>query len=213
MQSLININSLTDIISNSVGILIIFAVLNITHESGKAREVDVPLEHATDHIPAFFIAKDNALIYLEPETVFFNAMVQVQKGKADDGEAFDLDYMRLQGEMRNSSDFVIRPTDTIRWHDISELDEPKSDLRKILDGLDKEMQYAYFFVYDETDPETGTGSGYAIFRQTRAYLKQRGLRTGWRPVDADNPAHFCCWGEYVICGNYAPAYRAEVESE
>ncbi|MCP4702769.1 MAG: hypothetical protein GY862_38805 [Gammaproteobacteria bacterium] len=208
MKQLLNVNSLTDIVSNSVGILIIFAVLNIAHESGKTHQVDVPLEHETEHLPAFFIVKDDAIVYLEPERVFFNAMAQARQGNADAGETFDLGYMRLQGEMHPTLEFIIRPKDTVHWHDISELDEPDSPLLQTLDSLDKEKQYAYFFVYDEADLETGAGSGYAMFRRTRAYLKEHGLQSGWRPVDADNPPHFCFWDDEAVCNNYAPSYRA-----
>ena len=206
MKQLLNVNSLTDIVSNSVGILIIFAVLNIAHESGKTHQIDVPLEHETEHIPAFFIVKDNAMIYLDPD-IFFDAMRHVNQEKDEFDFGGDL---RLRAKKTTEWwNFVIHATDTVHWHDISELDNPDSQLCKTLGDLDKAKQYAYFFVYDTPDPKTAEGSGYGMFRRARHYLKQKGIKSGWRPVDTENPPYFCFWDSEAICKNYKPLYRSD----
>jgi len=205
-QDLINVNSLTDIISNSVGILVMFAVLNIANMGGKVYQLEVPIEHETALAPAFFICKENAMVYLEPETVFMNAMRQAGKGRADDGETFSLNYQGIDGQV-DSKSVIFHPEDTSHWHDITDLKEADSEIRQTLDKLDGEKQFAYFFVYDEKLEDYSDGSGFAVFRQARQYLQQRHIKSGWRPADEDNPPYICFW-DISTCKNYFPSYLA-----
>lgn len=207
MRDLLNVNALTDIVSNSVGMLIIFAVLNIAHEAARPLSLEVPLEHGTDRAPAFFIVMDNAVAVLTPE-LFMDALGLVLGREPEPGEPFDLGQLGLWGETDDNGAFILRPGETLNWQDAATLSDPQGPLRTALDALDPKGQYAYFFVYD-TPLATGGADGYAAFRDLRAYLKGRGVLIGWRPVDADHPPLLCFWDNLGLCDQYAPAYSAD----
>jgi len=204
-QDLINVNFLTDIISNSVGILVLFAVLNIAHEEKKVYKLEVPIEHETSLAPAFFICKDDAIVFVDPNTIFTNAIVQANKGSGENGKIFSLGYMGIDGQIAKNHGLVLHPNDTSLWSDISD----KDDARLTLDKLDAKKQFAFFFVYD--DLQGNRGSGFEIFRQARQYLKERNIKSGWLPVNENNPPHICFWGDIPAC-RYFPSYQASAKS-
>ena len=68
---LFNMTSLTDIVSNSIGILVLLALLTLFNAEKKVYKVDIPIEHQTGLAPAFFLCKDDAVLYLDTEKIFF----------------------------------------------------------------------------------------------------------------------------------------------
>ncbi len=193
-QDFININSLTDIISNSVGILILFAVLNIVYEGGKVYKLEIPIEHETSLTPAFFLIKDNAIIFLEPEIIFTNAIIQANKNSYKEKAIFSLDYMNLKGQIVNDYALLLHANDTKTWsHKIDD-----NTILESLEKLDSKKQFAYLFVYDD-------GNGFEIYRQARQYLKQRKIKSGWQPVNKNNPASICFWSDVPACNRYFPS--------
>ncbi|KHD06516.1 hypothetical protein PN36_10805 [Candidatus Thiomargarita nelsonii] len=193
-QDLINVNFLTDIISNSVGILVLFAVLNIVHEEKTVYKLEVPIEHESSLAPAFFICKDNAIVFIEPETIFSNAIIQADRGL--DNKIFSLGYMDIDGQIAEDRGLVLYANNTSLWQNDSEI-------RQTLDDkLDAKKHFAFFFVYDEEG-----SSGFEIFRQTRQYLKKRQIKSGWQPVNENNPPHICFWSDVPAC-RYFPSYQA-----
>jgi len=193
-QDFININSLTDIISNSVGILILFAVLNIVYEDGKVYKLEIPIEHETSLTPAFFLIKDNAIIFLEPEIIFTNAIIQANKNSYQEKAIFSLDYMNLKGQIVNNYALLLHANDTTSWS--HKIDDNK--IRESIEKLDSKKQFAYLFVYDD-------GNGFEIYRQARKYLKQRQIKSGWQPVNKNNPASICFWSDVPACNRYFPS--------
>ncbi|OAD24037.1 hypothetical protein THIOM_000112 [Candidatus Thiomargarita nelsonii] len=194
-QDLINVNFLTDIISNSVGILVLFAVLNIVHEEKTVYKLEVPIEHQSSLAPAFFICKDDAIVFIDPETIFTNAIIQADRGL--DNQIFSLAYMNLDGQIAEDRGLILYANDTSLWHD-----KDDSEIRQALDKLDTKKHFAFFFVYDEEG-----SSGFEIFRHTRQYLKKRHIKSGWQPVNENNPPHICFWSDVPAC-RYFPSYQA-----
>jgi hypothetical protein len=211
-QELFNVNSLTDIISNSVGILVVFAVLNIAYEGERVYELEIPIEHDSLLAPAFFICKDNAIVFLEAETVFTHAIAQARRGLSEEGKVFPLEYLGINSQIDENLGLVLHPEDTRHWHENSEIGIADSEIRQALDKLDAKKQFAFFFVYDDLVEEQGSGSGFEIFRKARQYLKARGVKTGWRPVAEEHPPHICFWGSVPMC-NYKPSYLASEEKK
>ncbi len=193
---LININSLTDIISNSVGILILFAVLNIVYEGGKVYKLEVPLEYESSLIPAFFLCKDNAIVFLEPEIIFINAILQANKKSYHKQDIFSLDYMDIKGQIVEDYALLLHANDTSSWS--KTIDD--SQISDALDRLDSKKQFAFFFVYDDSQ-----NNGFEIYRQARQYLKQRHVKSGWQPVNKNHPASICFWGDVPACNRYFPS--------
>jgi len=205
MKNLISLDSLTDIVSNSVGILIIFAVINLIHDNNKTFQLEIPIEHATELSPVFFISKDDRIIKLDTETIFSNAALQATGGTARNKRLFPLNYGGLLGKIDKDKGFSFYARDTSNWEPFQSLDKRSSKLKDELSALDPKKQYAYFFVYDNSEDGSNIGSGFEAFRKAREYLKTRFVKTGWQPVNSDSPAHLCDRSFSQAC-TYLPSY-------
>ena len=191
MRNLINIDSLTDIVSNSVGILIIFAVINLIHDKNKTYELEIPIEHETDLRPVYIISKDDRLLVLNTEQVFINAAQEAGKGAARNKRIFDLGYQGLYAQIDEEKGMAFHARGTDDWPKFTELKQSGSDLQKQLQGINPKQYFAYFFVYDETNPGSTAGSGFESFREARKYLQGRQVKSGWQPVNGDYPPSIC----------------------
>ncbi len=205
MKDLISLDSLTDIVSNSVGILIIFAVINLIHDNNKTYQLEIPLEHATDLRPVFFIAKNDRILLMDTDKLFRNAALQATSGAAGGKRIFALDYFGLFGQIDKEKGVSFFAKDTSEWPEFHELDKRQSNLRKALNGIDPKKQFAYFFVYDNSDDGATAGSGFEAFRKAREYLKGHLVKTGWQPVNSDAPANICDESFSPRCV-YLPSY-------
>ena len=191
MKNLISFDSLTDIVSNSVGILIIFAVINLIHDDSKTYQLEIPLEHATDLSPAFFISKNDRILAMDTNTLFANAALQATSGAANNKRLFNLEYSGLLGQIDDEKGISFFARDTTEWPEFVELEKRSSSLRETFNKLDPKKQFAYFFVYDNTEDGSSSGSGFEAFRKAREYLKGHAIKTGWQPVNSDSPANIC----------------------
>ncbi|MEE9444276.1 MAG: hypothetical protein V3V19_01285 [Cocleimonas sp.] len=205
MKNLISLDSLTDIVSNSVGILIIFAVINLIHDDSKTYQLEIPIEHATDLSPVFFISKDDRLVHLDTDKLFANATLQATSGAAANKRLFPLDYSGLLGKIDRDNGISFYARDTTEWAAFQDLDKRQSNLRKTLDNIDPKKQYAYFFVYDSSEDGSGIGSGFEAFRKAREYLKSHAIKTGWQPVNSEAPTNICDKSFSPRCV-YLPSY-------
>jgi hypothetical protein len=208
MKQLLNVDSLTDIVSNSVGILIILAVVSLIHDNSKAYQLEIPIEHQSELSPVFIIAKDDALIVLDTDKIFTNAAIQATDGAAGGKRIFPLEYGQLFGQIDDKHGIRFHAQDiegSKDWHHFNNLEQQKSSLRQQLDLIDPKKQFAYFFVYDEVSESNISGSGFEGFRKAREYLKARHIKSGWKPVDSDNPANICDMSFSPLC-KYLPSY-------
>lgn len=205
MKNQLNVDSLTDIVSNSVGILIIFAVINLIHDNNKTYELEIPIEHETELRPAYIISKDDRLLILNTEEVFTNAAQQAGKGAASNKRIFDLGYQGLFAQIDDSKGISFHARGTDDWPKFSELSKSGSALQKQLQAIDPKQYFAYFFVYDETNPGSSSGSGFESFREARKFLKARQVKSGWQPVSADFPPSICDLSYSSQC-QYLPSF-------
>ena len=205
MKNLINVDSLTDIVSNSVGILIIFAVINLIHDNNKTYELEIPIEHETDLRPAYIISKDDRLLVLDTEQVFSNAAQEAGKGASRNNRIFDLGYQGLFAQIDDQKGIAFHARDTEQWPKFTELSQSSSELQKQLQAIDPKQYFAYFFVYDETNPGSTAGSGFESFREARKYLQGRQVKSGWQPVNAEFPPSICDFSYSNEC-QYLPSF-------
>ncbi|PID33757.1 MAG: hypothetical protein CR955_01180 [Thiotrichales bacterium] len=208
MRNLISLDSLTDIVSNSVGILIIFAVINLIHDNNKTFQLEIPLEHDTQLSPLFFIAKDDRILALDTDTVFSNATLQAMSGSAGNKRLFSLDFHGLLGKIDEDKGILFYARDTQDWPKFNQLQQRHSTLRNIMNNIDGQKQFAYFFVYDSNEDGNISGSGFEAFREAREFLKSRNVKSGWQPVNTEVPANICDKRYRNNC-QYLPSYLGE----
>lgn len=207
MKNLINVDSLTDIVSNSVGILIIFAVINLIHDNNKTYELEIPIEHETELRPAYIISKDDRLLLLDTEQVFSKAAQQASNGAAVGKRIFELGYGGLFAQVDETKGVSFHARVTDDWPKFTELSKNGSELQKQLNKIDPQQYFAYFFVYDETNLGSTAGSGYESFRVARQYLKSRRIKSGWQPVNTEFPPSICDLSMSSSC-RYLPSFLA-----
>ncbi len=208
MRNLISLDSLTDIVSNSVGILIIFAVINLIHDNNKTFQLEIPLEHNTQLSPVFFIAKDDRILALDTDTIFSNATLQATSGAAGSKRLFSLDFHGLLGKIDDQDGISFFARDTEDWPKFTQLQQQRSKLREDLSAIDGNTQFAYFFVYDSSEDGNISGSGFEAFREAREFLKSRRVKSGWQPVNSEAPANICDKRFRGGC-QYLPSYLGE----
>lgn len=212
MKNLISLDSLTDIVSNSVGILIIFAVINLIHDNNKTYQLEIPIEHRTELSPAFFMIKNDSILAMDTDTLFSNATLQATSGAAKNERIFALDYFDVLGKINDDKGISFYARDTSKWPTFRELGKGNSKLTKALNKLDAKNQFAFFFVYDNNDgndDKGSAGSGFEAFREAREYLKARRIKTGWRPVSDEAPANICKDHFGKRC-DFLPSYLGDV---
>ena len=205
MKELISLDSLTDIVSNSVGILIIFAVINLIHDNNKTYQLEIPLEHETDLSPVFFISKNDRILKMDTDTLFANATLQATSGAAASKQIFPLNYFGLLGKIDEDKGISFYARDTSEWPEFKAIEKRSSKLRESLDKIDPKKQFAYFFVYDSSEDGSTTGSGFEAFRKAREYLKSHAVKTGWQPVNSEAPSNICDQSFRQSC-SYLPSY-------
>ena len=205
MKDLISLDSLTDIVSNSVGILIIFAVINLIHDNNKTYQLEIPIEHPTDLSPVFIISKDDRLLMMDTDKLFANAALQATSGAAASKRIFPLDFFGLLGKIDDDNGISFYARDTSEWPQFQQLEKRSSALKETLDKLDPKKQFAYFFVYDNNEDGSNIGSGFEAFRKAREYLKARFIKSGWQPVNSETPANICDRSFSQRC-SYLPSY-------
>ena len=208
MKNLISLDSLTDIVSNSVGILIIFAVINLIHDNNKTYQLEIPIEHRTELSPAFFLIKNDSILDMDTETIFSNATLQATRGAANNERLFSLDYFDVLGKINEDNGISFFARDTAKWPKFQELGKGNSTLTTALNKLDAEKQFAFFFVYDSND-DGSSASGFEAFREAREYLKTRRIKTGWRPVNDEAPANICQDHFGKRC-DFLPSYLGDI---
>ena len=208
MNNLISLDSLTDIVSNSVGILIIFAVINLIHDNNKTYQLEIPIEHRTELSPAFFIIKNDSILALDTDTLFSNATLQATRGAATNERLFALDYFDVLGKIDSNKGISFYARDTAKWPTFKELGQRTSKLTEALNKIDAKKQFAFFFVYDSNDDDGAAGSGFEAFRNAREYLKARRIKTGWQPVNDETPANICD-GHFGKPCDYLPSYLGD----
>lgn len=206
MKNLISLDSLTDIVSNSVGILIVFAVINLIHDNNETYQLEIPIEHQTELRPEFFIIKNDSILELDTDIIFSNATQQATSGVAANERLFNLDYFDILGRINENEGISFYARDTDNWPKFHELGKGTSKLTQTLNEIDAKKQFAFFFVYGSDDDSSG--SGFEAFRETRKFLKSRQIKTGWRPVNDDAPAKICRYGLGKRC-DYLPSYLGD----
>lgn len=182
-------DSLTDIVSNSVGILIIFAVINLIHDNNKTYQLEIPIQHRTHLKPAFYLIKDDKILTLDEDKIFTNATLQATNGAAANQRIFALDYFGLLAKINKNNGISFYARDTALWSSSNELGQGNSQITQNLKSLKPNKQFAFFFVYDINDDETF--NGFEAFREARDFLKARGIKSGWKPVNDEMPAKIC----------------------
>ncbi len=197
MKSRMNLDSLTDLVSNSIGMLILFSLITLTQSEQQVYEVEVPVEHMTKLSPKFFICRNDKIISLELGWLFQRSMAYISQWH--DEAWFDLGIGDLRGRIPVHKGLVIDSPNTSSWEGSELIEHPRSQIHKVLSAIDPSVNFAFFFVYDDPQNDSYGGSGFEVYRKARAFLQEHGVKSGWVPVSKNNPPHICFWSDVLEC--------------
>jgi len=193
----LNLDSLVDIVSNSVGILILLtafvALLTLTaplqDTTPETRKLEKPTEkivipwsHYSQKSGLFFLLRANQVLHLDRAEVYLKLQEQLSGDVAPPMElsleGYDVTLTPISGHA-HCLDFQPQPNAGLWWH---EFQRSGGVLERLLDQHRPEETYFFFWV----DPDS-----FELFRDLRQSLWDVNFEVGWKPVRRDSPLRYC----------------------
>jgi len=195
-----SLDSLTDLVSNAVGVLILLLLITVLQSQQPFNETPLPIEHQSALVPQFFYVHGERLQAINVNSVFANGLLSASESGTEAEYQISADFI---GRPDDALTLAILPIDTGNWPSYEELSATESPLRISIDKLDKRREFAFLFVFDDA-----AGTGFTEFSRVRQWFLERGIAVGWLPVTDSNPAYLCSWSDVSAC-RYSPSWYAQ----
>jgi len=192
-----SLDSLTDLVSNAVGVLILLLLMTALQSKKPHYEPPLPIEHQSGLVPQFFYIHRERIQYIDVNSVFSNGLLAASEAGTDAEYRINADFM---GRPDEALTLAVTPVDTDHWPYFSELNDKETSLGSVVSEIKPESEFAFVFVEDD-----GNGSGFSEFSRVRQWFLDRGIAVGWLPVTLENPAYLCSWSDVPAC-RYSPSY-------
>ena len=196
LQGFINLDSLVDIVSNNVGILIILAVFmamfSLLEKSEQVPTTEQSIENIEKQtIPWSHVSqKNNLLLLLRNDRLLFfdRALVYQRLKKYLSGSAplptnISLDQYSIEltagGGHAHCLEFFPSPRAGQWWHQVS---QHNGLMQTLMKKYPTEENYFFFWV----DPDS-----FDLFREIRKSLWEKRFEVGWKPVRIESPLRYC----------------------
>ena len=197
LGQMMNLDSLVDIVSNNVGILIIlaafmalFALMNPRTESASSalpqqrppKKLLVPWSHPTSKHHLFLAVHENRIQFFDLRQFFVELA-----GKQASGPPQPLTIQQKGLQVRffpvtNQVYCLEFKPGAGQGENWLEAQRPDSTWQKVLREYPPERFVYYFWV---------TGDSFELFRQLRKSLWDRQYEVGWKPAAKDQPLEVC----------------------
>ena len=196
LQGFINLDSLVDIVSNNVGILIILAVFMAMFSLLEKSEQVPTTEQSIENIEKLKIPwshvsqKNNLLLLLRNDRLLFfdRALVYQRLKKYLSGSDplptnISLDQYSIEltagGGHAHCLEFIPSPGAGQWWHQVS---QHNGLMQTLMKKYPTEENYFFFWV----DPDS-----FDLFREIRKSLWEKRFEVGWKPVRIESPLRYC----------------------
>ena len=200
LPGLLNLDSLVDIVSNNVGILVILAVFmamfSLIEKSDQATKEDqsfeiiekikIPWSHASQKNNLLFLLRDDRILYLDRALVYQNLKKYLSGKKALPKQISLLQYsikLTTGSGHAHCLEFLPSPGAGQWWHQISQHD---GLLQSLMKKYPPEENYFFFWV----DPKS-----FELFREIRESLWGQHFEVGWKPVRRESTLRYCSGNE------------------
>ncbi|MFC1888696.1 hypothetical protein ACFL4G_02955 [Thermodesulfobacteriota bacterium] len=160
-----NFESLTDIITNIIGIMLIFALIAVMLILGKTYRVKTPFIRMAEKTPIFFECRNDRIIPVRYKV-----------------DLEDPNYYYVFMPYRT----ILIPRETDSGESIQEIKQPDSAFNTAVMNIDSRKEFGFFFVRPDS---------FEIFRSAREIFWKQGLEVGWRPRVFEDPIEFSPYGE------------------
>jgi len=198
-----SLDSLTDLVSNAVGVLILLLLMTALQSNKPFNDTPLPIEHQSGLIPQFFYVHGEQLQAIDVNSVFTNGLLAASEFGTEAEYQISADFI---GRPDEELTLAILPIDTQSWPTLADLNVADTPLRKFVDKLDSTQEFAFVFVHDH-----GDGNSFAQFNSVKQWFLDNGIAVGWLPVTTNNPAYLCSWSDVSAC-RYSPSYYANQSS-
>ena len=200
LPGLLNLDSLVDIVSNNVGILVILAVFmamfSLIENSDQATKEDqsfeiiekikIPWSHASQKNNLLFLLRDDRILYLDRALVYQNLKKYLSGKKALPKQISLIQYsikLTTGSGHAHCLEFLPSPGSGQWWHQLSQHD---GLLQSLMKKYPPEENYFFFWV----DPKS-----FELFREIRESLWGQSFEVGWKPVRRESTLRYCSGNE------------------
>ncbi len=194
-----NLDSLTDMVSNAVGVLILLLLMTALQSSKPHSEPPLPIEHQSGLLPKFFYIHSDRVQSIDVNAAFANGLLAASESTSEAQQEFQIsaDFM---GQRHDYLTLTMTPVDTDKWPGFEDLEMDDTLLGKTARSLNSREDFAFVFVEDE-----GDGVSFQEFEKVKQWFLDRGTAVGWIPVTENNPAYLCSWSNITAC-RYSPSH-------
>ncbi|MBT3214071.1 MAG: hypothetical protein HN351_05450 [Deltaproteobacteria bacterium] len=200
LPGLLNLDSLVDIVSNNVGILVILAVFmamfSLLEKSEQVPEKEQPFEniekikipwsHSSQKNNLLFLLRDDRILYLDRALVYQN-LKKYLSGKEALPKQISLNQYSIKlttgSGHAHCLEFLASPGAGQWWHQLSQHD---GLLQSLMKKYPPEENYFFFWV----DPKS-----FELFREIRESLWGQHFEVGWKPVRRESTLRYCSGNE------------------
>ena len=196
LQSYLNLDSLVDIVSNNVGILVILAVFmavfslmdkreQVSSEEQPEKQIEklkIPWSHASQKNSLLILLRDDRLLYLDRALVY-QRLKKYLSGNDPLPTEFSLDQYSIKltvgGRHTHCIEFLTSPATGEWWHKFS---RHGGLMQTLMKKYPPEQNYFFFWV----DPDS-----FDLFREIRKTLWEQRFEVGWKPVREESSLRYC----------------------
>jgi|GEM_PF-7131666 len=197
-----SLDSLTDMVSNAVGVLILLLLMTALQSSNPHTDPPLPIEHQSGLLPKFFYIDEDRVQSIDVNAAFANGLLAASEAESVNQEEFQIsaDFM---GQHHDFLTLTMTPVDTDNWPTFEDLSNPDTLIGEAAQAVDKQTNFAFVFVKD-----AGDGKSFIEFEKVRQWFIDRGTAVGWIPVTDNNPAYLCSWSNISAC-RYSPSHYGQ----
>ena len=196
LQSYLNLDSLVDIVSNNVGILVILAVFmavfslmdkreQVSSEEQPDKEIKkikIPWSHASQKNSLLVFLHDDRLLYLDRALVY-QRLKKHLSGKEPLPTELNLDQYSIKltvgGRHTHCIEFLPSPAVGEWWHNFS---RHGGLMQTLMKKYPPEQNYFFFWV----EPDS-----FDLFREIRKTLWEQRFEVGWKPIRDESVLRYC----------------------
>ena len=192
-----SLDSLTDMVSNAVGVLILLLLMTALQSSKPHYEPPLPIEHQSGLLPKFYYITQDRIQSIDVNAAFANGLLAASESTEVTEFQVSADFV---GQRHDLLTLTVTPVDTDNWPQFEDLQDTDTILGKTVTSIDNSKDFAFVFVHDE-----GEGVSFNEFSKVRQWFLDRGTSVGWLPVTDSFPAYLCSWSNLSAC-RYSPSF-------
>ena len=196
LQNYLNLDSLVDIVSNNVGILVILAVFmaifslmdkseQLSSEDKTDKKIEklkIPWSHASQKNSLLFLLHYDRLLYFNRALVY-QRLKKYLSGKEPLPKELNFDQYSIKltvgGRHSHCIEFLTLPTSGEWWHNFS---RQGGLMQKLMKKYPPEQNYFFFWV----EPDS-----FDLFREIRKTLWEQRFEVGWKPIREESVLRYC----------------------